>query len=170
MVGLVLGTGVGGVIAIDGRVVLGHEGSAGELGHQTLDPDGPECGCGNRGCLEAFVRADRFAATCGTTTPEAAVAAARAGDARALAGLAEMARWLGIGIANMIAVVSPDRVVIGGGVAAAGDVLFDPIQAELGRRVRTTDLAAVELVPAELGVWAGSIGAAIHGAEQAVLA
>jgi glucokinase len=81
-----------------------------------------------------------------------------------------MGRWLGIGIANMIAVVSPDRVVIGGGVAAAGDVLFDPIRAELGRRVRTTDLAAVELVPAELGVWAGSIGAAIHGAEQAVLA
>jgi glucokinase len=169
MVGLVLGTGVGGVVAIDGRVVLGHDGSAGELGHQTLDPDGPECGCGNRGCLEAFVRADRFAAACGTATPEAAVAAARAGDARAVAGLAEIGRWLGIGIANMIAVVSPDRVVIGGGVAAAGDVLFDPIRAELRHRVRTTDLAAVELVPAELGVWAGSIGAAIHGAEQARL-
>src|SRR5436190_21664141 len=120
MVGLVLGTGVGGVIAIDGRVVLGHDGSAGELGHQTLDPDGPECGCGNRGCLEAFVRADRFAAACGTATPEAAVGAARGGDTRAVAGLAEIGLWLGIGIANMIAVVSPDRVVIGGGVAAAG--------------------------------------------------
>jgi glucokinase len=167
IVGLTLGTGVGGVIAIDGRVVLGHDGTAGEVGHQTLDPDGPECGCGNRGCLEAFARADRFAAACGTDTPEAAVAAARAGDAHALAGLAEMGRWLGIGIANMIVVVSPDRVVIGGGVAAAGDLLFEPIRAELRRRVRTTDLAAVDVVPAELGTMAGAIGAAIHGAEAA---
>ena len=167
MIGLTLGTGVGGVIAIDGRVLLGHDGTAGEIGHQTLDPDGPPCGCGNNGCLEAFTRADRFAAACGAASPEAAVIAARAGDARALAGLAEMGRWLGIGIANMIVVVSPDRVVIGGGVAAAGDRLFDPIRAELARRVRTTDLAAVDIVPAELGTWAGAIGAAIHGAEQA---
>ena len=68
MVGLTLGTGVGGVIAIDGRVHQGHDGTAGELGHQTIDPDGPWCGCGNRGCLEAFARADRIAAACGTAT------------------------------------------------------------------------------------------------------
>jgi glucokinase len=66
MVGLTLGTGVGGVIAIDGRVHQGHDGTGGELGHQTLEPDGPLCGCGNRGCLEAFARADRIAAACGT--------------------------------------------------------------------------------------------------------
>ena len=66
MVGLVLGTGVGGVIAIDGRVHLGHDGTAGEVGHQTIDPDGPPCGCGNNGCVEAFARADRIAAACGT--------------------------------------------------------------------------------------------------------
>jgi glucokinase len=167
MVGLTLGTGVGGVIAVDGRVVLGHDGTAGELGHQTIDPDGPSCGCGNHGCLEAFVRADRFAAACGTNTPAEAVTAARAGDAQALAGLAEMGRYLGIGIANMVVVVSPDRVVIGGGVAAAGDLLFEPIRAELRRRVYTTDLAEVAVVPAELGTLAGAIGAAIHGAEQA---
>ncbi len=88
IVGLTLGTGVGGVIAIDGRVHLGHDGTAGEVGHQTIDPDGPPCGCGNHGCLEAFARADRIAAACGTPTVEAAVAAAHAGDARALAGLA----------------------------------------------------------------------------------
>ena len=170
MVGLTLGSGVGGVIAIDGRVVLGHDGTAGELGHQTIDPNGPPCGCGNHGCLEAFVRADRFAAACGTTTPAEAVVAARAGDAQALAGLAEMGRYLGIGIANMVVVVSPDRVVIGGGVAAAGDLLFEPIRAELRRRVWTTDLAEVTVVPAELGTLAGAIGAAIHGAEQAGLA
>ena len=101
---------------------------------------------------------------------EAAVEAARAGDARALAGLAEVGRWLGIGIANMIVVVSPDRVVIGGGVAAAGDLLFEPIRAEVKRHVFTTDLGLVEIVPAELGTLAGAIGAAVHGAEAAGLA
>jgi glucokinase len=165
MVGLTLGTGVGGVIAIDGRVHLGHDGTAGEVGHQTIDPNGPPCGCGNNGCVEAFARADRIAAACGTASAEAAVLAAQAGDARALAGLATVGRALGIGIANMITVVSPDRVVIGGGVAAAGDLLFEPIRAELRRRVRTTSLDEVEIVTAELGIWAGAIGAAIHGAE-----
>jgi glucokinase len=167
IVGLTLGTGVGGVIAIDGRVHLGHDGTGGEVGHQTIDPDGPPCGCGNHGCLEAFARADRIAAACGTETAEAAVTAARAGDAQALAGLAEIGRYLGIGIANMIAVISPDRVIIGGGIAAAGELLLEPIRAELRRRVRTTSLAEVQVVTAELGTWAGAIGAAIHGAEAA---
>jgi glucokinase len=167
LVGLTLGTGVGGVIAIDGRVHLGHDGTAGELGHQTIDPDGPSCNCGNHGCLEAFARADRIAEACGTPTVQAAVEAARAGDTRALEGLARTGRYLGIGIANMVAVISPDRVVIGGGVAAAGELLFGPIREELTRRVFTTSLDAVELRVAELGTWAGSIGAAIHGAEHA---
>ena len=92
MIGLTLGTGVGGVIAIDGRVHQGHDGTAGEIGHQTIDPDGPLCGCGNRGCVEAFARADRIAAACGTATAEEAVARARAGDARAIEGLAEIGR------------------------------------------------------------------------------
>jgi glucokinase len=167
MVGLTLGTGVGGVIAVDGRVHLGHDGTAGEVGHQTIDPDGPPCGCGNHGCLESFARADRIAAACGTATVEAAVAAAHAGDTRALAGLAMVGRYLGIGIGNMITVISPDRVVIGGGVSAAGELLLEPIRDELHRRVRTTSLDEVELVTAELGTWAGAIGAAIHGAEAA---
>ena len=167
MIGLTLGTGVGGVVAIDGRVHQGHDGTAGESGHQTLEADGPECGCGNRGCLEAFARADRIAAVCGTSTAEAAVAAARAGDATARQGLATVGRYLGIGIANMITTVSPDRVVIGGGVAGAGDLLLDPIRAELGARVHTTSLDDVVLVVAELGTWAGAIGASIHGAEAA---
>ena len=155
------------MIAVDGRVHLGHDGTAGEVGHQTIDPDGPPCGCGNRGCLEAFARADRIAAACGTDTVAAAVEAARAGDAKALAGLAEIGRYLGIGIANMVVVISPDRVVIGGGIAAAFDLFVEAIRDELRRRVQTTSLAEVEVVPAELGTWAGAIGAAIHGAEAA---
>ncbi|HEY8437344.1 MAG TPA: ROK family protein [Candidatus Limnocylindrales bacterium] len=168
MVGLTLGTGVGGVVIVFGRVHLGHDGTAGEIGHHTIDPDGPWCGCGNRGCLEAYCRADQIAAACGTATAEAAVSAAAAGDERAQRGLADVGRYLGIGIANMITVLSPDRVVLGGGVAAAGDLLFDPIRAEVARRVKTTAIDEVAIVPAELGTWAGAIGAAVHGAEEAV--
>jgi len=168
MIGLTLGTGVGGVIAIDGRVHQGHDGTGGEIGHQTINPDGPLCGCGNHGCLEAFARADRIAAACGTATAEEAVARARAGDPRAVEGVARIGRYLGIGIANMVTVVTPDRVAIGGGIGAgATDLLFEPIRTELRLRVRTTDLDRVELVPAELGTWAGAIGSAIHGAEAA---
>jgi glucokinase len=167
MVGLTLGTGIGGVIAVDGRVHQGHDGTGGEGGHQTIDPDGPLCTCGNRGCVEAFARADRIAAACGTETAEEAVTRAREGDARALAGLREVGRYLGIGIANLVVVVSPDRIVLGGGVAAAGDLLFEPIWAEVTRRVHITSLDRVTLVAAELGTWAGAIGAAVHGAERA---
>lgn len=167
MVGLTLGTGIGGVFAIGGRVHQGHDGTAGEIGHHTIDPDGPWCGCGNRGCLESFARADQIAAACGTATAEEAVRAAQAGDERARAGLADIGRYLGIGIANMIAVISPDRIVLGGGVAAAGELLFGPIRAEIARRVKTTAVGEVVLVTAELGTLAGAIGAAIHGAEQA---
>ena len=167
MVGLTLGTGIGGVLAVEGRVVQGHDGTAGELGHQTIDPDGPSCNCGNNGCLEAFARADRLAEACGAATAEEAVDRARAGDETALAGLASVGRYLGIGIANMVVVITPDRVVIGGGVSAAGDLLLDPIRAEVARRVHVTPLDRVEIVTAELGTWAGAIGAAIHGAEMA---
>lgn len=167
MVGLTLGTGVGGVIAVDGKVHQGHDGTAGEVGHQTIDPDGPWCGCGNRGCVEAYARADQLALACGTATAEEAVTRARAGDERALDGLAQVGRYLGIGIANLVTIISPDKVVIGGGVAQAGDLLFEPIRAELRRRVRTTALDPVEVVAAELGTLAGAIGAAVHGAERA---
>jgi glucokinase len=167
MVGLTLGTGVGCVIAIGGHVYQGHDGTGGEGGHQTIDPDGPLCGCGNRGCVEAFARADRIAEACGTATAEEAVARAREGDARARDGLAQAGRYLGIGIANLVVVVTPDVVVIGGGISAAGDLLFEPIRAELRRRVHITDLDRVRLVAAELGTLAGAIGAAVHGAERA---
>jgi glucokinase len=167
MVGLTLGTGVGGVIAVDGKVHQGHDGTAGELGHQTIDPDGPSCNCGNHGCLEAFARADRIAEACGTVTAKEAVERARAGDQAALDGLERVGRYLGIGIGNMITVITPDRVVIGGGVAAAGDLLLASAREEIRRRVRMTSVNEVELVIAELGTWAGAIGAAVHGAEHA---
>lgn len=167
MVGLTLGTGVGGVVAVDGRVLHGHDGTAGEVGHQTIDPAGPACTCGNRGCLEAHASAARIVELCGTATVEEAVEAARGGDRRALEGFARVGRDLGTGIANLVVVLTPDRVVLGGGVAGAGELLLAPVRDELRRRVHTTDLDRVELVTAELGTWAGAIGAAVHGAEAA---
>ena len=170
MVGLTLGSGVGGVVVVNGRVHFGHDGTGGEVGHQTLLPDGPACTCGNRGCLEALTRADAIAAACGTATAEEAVRAAQGGDERAIQGLTEIGRWLGIGIANLVVVLTPDRVVLGGGVSGAGPVLLDPIRDEVRRRVRVTDLHAVEIVAAELGTWAGAIGAGVHGAGAPVAA
>lgn len=166
MVGLTLGTGVGGVVAVDGRVIQGYKGRAGELGHQTIDPDGPWCNCGNRGCVEAYCRADQIAVACGTSDVEAAVRAARAGDARAIGGLADIGRYLGIGLANAVVVVNPDRIVLGGGVAAAGELILGPIRDEIARRVHVT-WGGMDVVVAALGTFAGAIGAGVHGAERA---
>jgi glucokinase len=170
MIGLTLGTGVGGVVAVEGAVVQGHDGTAGELGHQVMEPDGRPCTCGGRGCLEAYARADRITELCGTTSVEQAVERARAGDRQALDGLAEVCHWLAIGITNMVVTLTPDRVVIGGGISAAGDLLVEPIRREVRRRVFTTDVERVKIVVAELGTWAGAIGAAVHGAEAAARA
>jgi glucokinase len=165
-IGLTLGTGIGGVFALDDRVVQGYRGQAGELGHQTIDPDGPLCGCGNHGCVEAFARADRVAEACGTDSPRSAIEAARGGDERAIEGLARIGRYLGIGISNAITVLTPERVILGGGWASAGFLIIEPIRAEIRQRVITTPVERVDVVQAELGTWAGAIGAAVHGAES----
>jgi glucokinase len=164
-IGLTLGTGIGGVFALDNQIVQGYRGQAGEFGHQTIDPDGAWCGCGNRGCLEAYTRADQVAIVCGTNSPRQAVERALEGDERAIAGLAEIGRYLGIGIANAVTVLTPERVILGGGRASAGDLIIEPIKAEMRRRVTTTPVERIDVVQAELGTWAGAIGAAVHGAE-----
>ncbi len=166
MIGITWGTGLGGVVAVDGQIVQGHDGSAGEIGHQTLDADGPSCGCGGNGCLEAYVRADRIAEAGGAATADEVVERARNGDAVAQAVFAEMGRYLGIGLANVITILTPDRVVIGGGRAQALDLFEASLRAELQRRVTMTDISKAEIVPAELGIWAGAIGAALHAAES----
>ena len=147
MIGLTLGTGVGGVIAIDGRVVQGLDGSAGEIGHQTLDPDGPLCGCGNHGCLEAF------AARTGSHRPAARRRRRRGsrepGRATRVDGLAAIGRYLAIGIASVVTLVTPEVVILGGGTAAAADLLMGAICEEIGRRVRMTSVDDLRIVAAE---------------------
>ena len=164
MLGITLGTGVGGGLILDGKLYLGHHGTAGEFGHQTIVPDGPLCGCGNRGCLEALAKADAISTACGQPDVESSVAAARAGDRRALQGLHDAGRYLGIGAGNVVALLSVDRIVIGGGVAAAGDTLLDAIRDELVERVHITDVSRIQVVCGELDIWAGAIGAALFSA------
>jgi glucokinase len=169
-IGFTLGTGVGGVVAIGNQVIQGFRGQAGELGHQTIDPDGPWCGCGNRGCVEAYCRADQVAIACGTADPREAIEKARAGDERALAGWAQIGRYLGIGISNAVTVLTPELVILGGGWSSAGELLIEPIKAEMRRRVLTKPVDRADVVLAQLGTWAGAIGAAVHGAERAAAA
>ena len=166
LLGITLGTGVGGGVVIDGHVHFGHDGTAGEIGHQTILPDGPLCGCGNYGCLEALCRASAIAAACGCATVEEAVARARDGNDRARSGFALIGRYLGLGISNAVVLITPDVVVIGGGAAGAGDLLLDPIRSELRKRIHVTNVDQVRVVLTELGPWAGAIGAAIHGADS----
>jgi glucokinase len=166
LIGITLGTGVGGGVVIDGNVHFGHDGTAGEIGHQTILPDGPLCGCGNRGCLEALCRASAISQACGCASVEEAVTRAREGDDRARAGFALVGRYLGLGIGNAVVLLTPDVVVIGGGTAAAGDLLLDPIRVELRKRIHVTNVDQVRIVLTELGPWAGAIGAAIHGADS----
>jgi glucokinase len=163
MLGITLGTGVGGGLVLDGKLYLGYKGTAGEFGHQTILPDGPPCNCGNQGCLEALARADAIATACGQPGVEQSVAAARAGDKRARQGLRDVGRYLGIGASNVVVLLGVDRIVIGGGIAAAGEMLLDPIRQEVERRVHVTDVARIKVVCGELGIWAGAIGAALHG-------
>ena len=99
--------------------------------------------------------------------PREAIEKARAGDERAIAGLAEIGRYLGIGISNATTIITPDLVILGGGWSSAGDLLIEPIKAEMRRRVLIGSGEHTEVVLAELGTWAGAIGAAVHGAEQA---
>jgi glucokinase len=163
VVGLTLGTGVGGGVMIDGRLHLGRNGKAGEIGHQVIEPDGPPCGCGNRGCVEPLTKAATLTWLAGRPTAEEVYDAAAAGDERAMAAIRQVARYLGIALSNVLAVVGPDRIVIGGGIVAAGELVLEPIRE--ATRARSTIVAAkdIEIVAAQLGPEAGAIGAALAG-------
>lgn len=166
---VVCGTGVGGGLVLDGALRRGLEDRAGEIGHHTVLPDGERCGCGNRGCLETIAGARAIARAAGVRTFADALAAASAGDARAAAAFERAAVALGIAIANLVLFVAPQRVVVGGGVAEAGDLVFGPLRREVERRTaNVAPLAILEIVPAELGPFAGAIGAALHGAANVV--
>jgi glucokinase len=164
---IVLGTGIGAGAVIDGRLLYGRHGRAGELGHQVVLPGGPLCGCGNRGCLEAVATSSTFAFMAGRPTAHEAAEAARRGDQRALAALDTVADYLGLAIANAVTVFCPERVVIGGGIAEAGDMLMDRLRSAADRHQTWVDHSWYEVMPAALGPTAGAVGAALWGLQSA---
>jgi glucokinase len=164
-----LGTGVGGGVIVDGRLHLGASGTAGEIGHQTVLPDGPVCGCGNRGCVEAVVQAAALARISGRSTVEAVFEGADAGDPRCQEAVETLARYLGIALANVVTVLVPDRVVIGGGISTAGDRALEPIRAAVRARTPLVPPDRIDIRAAALGRWAGAIGAALAAADASAV-
>ena len=147
------------------RVAAGRTGNAGHIGHVVVDPEGPRCGCGGRGCLEAIARGPALAAWArehgwtGTDGRELAESA-RAGDDVALAAFARAGRAIAIAVAGAATTLDLSLVVIGGGIAAAGDMLFSPLREELRDRARLDFVRDLRVAPAALGEQAGLIGAA----------
>jgi len=175
LLGMVVSTGVGGGLVVDGRLLPGAHGNAGHIGHVIGAASGPRCACGARGCVEALAagpaiaRAAAAAVRHGTPsalaavtplTAEAVAAAARAGDPLARSLFRRAGHALGRGIASAAALVDLDRVVIGGGVSQAGTLLFDPLRAELARRACLAFTRDLSVLPAALGRQAGVVGAA----------
>lgn len=155
---LTIGTGVGGGVVVDGAVSRGGRGRGMELGHVTVEPDGPPCqrNCPNHGCLETMVSGTAIARDAGVPAPDA-VRAALAGDAHCRAVLHRAGRYLGIGIAGLVNVFAPDMVVVGGGVGFAGGLMFDEAEREFLDRVLPSNVRT-PLVPATLGNDAGLVG------------
>ena len=149
---ITMGTGIGGAVLLDGRVLRGANGMAGEFGHMQVVPDGQPCECGRRGCWEQYSSGNALVRNARTlmveqpsvleemseghpdrVTGPMVTAAAEEGDLVARAAFASIGDWLGVGAANLVAALDPEIVVIGGGVSAAGDRLLDPARAALRR-------------------------------------
>lgn len=162
---VVLGTGVGGGVVIDGHLWKGL-GSAGELGHLTVQLDGPPCGCGNNGCVEAFASAASISAFGQRSSAQEVFEAAAMGDEIAQSAIDRAVSALGAGLANVFITLAPDAFVVGGGVAAAGNQLIGPLQEEIRRRVTVASSDDIRVLPAQLGRHAGAIGAALMGFQQ----
>ncbi len=181
-----IGTGIGGGLVLNGQLHLGIGGTGGELGHTTIDFNGPRCGCGNYGCVEAYASGPAIAAmglkavTQGLTTkiadwcendlnritPELIARAAYEGDEIAIEIYERAGFALGIAAANVCVAVGPRRIIIAGGVAQAGDLLFAPIRRTLIERVHVMPVDQVEVIQAQLANNAGVIGVACWAADQ----
>ena len=165
-----VGTGIGGAVVLDGRVVRGANGMAGEFGHIQVVPDGLACECGLRGCWEqycsgrALERVSRAVLGSHLDGPEVADLA-RNGHPVARQAFATVGTWLGVGIAGLVSALDPETVVVGGGVSAVGDLLLEPARRGLLDSLQATAYREIPaLVPTRFGPEAGAVGAALRSA------
>ena len=159
LLGVTVGTGLGGAVIIDGEMLRYTGECAGDLGHIIVAPDGRLCTCGARGCLEAMVDSAALSERGGGRPVREIVGSARKGDELALAALAETGRWLGLGLASLSPIFSPDRIVVGGGIAAAGDLLLDATRASYRTHARPEFREKTQVVGSSFEGWEGIIGA-----------
>ncbi|GAB4304601.1 MAG: ROK family protein [Oscillatoriaceae cyanobacterium] len=157
---LTLGTGVGGAIILDGKLFVGHNGAAGELGLITLNLYGPECNSGNRGSLEQYVSVQAIRRQTGGMEPDHLAHMAQAGNRQAHEFWESYGHHLGAGLASLIYVLSPEVVAIGGGISASADLFLPAAIAEVERRVLPECRSGLQIIPAQLGGKAGTVGAA----------
>lgn len=166
LLGVVVSTGVGAGLVLDGRVLAGPTGNAGHLGHVVVDPRGPACECGGQGCAEAVARGPALAQWAvdrgwlGAARADAVAAGASAGDPVAVAALHRSGAAVGVALSSAAALLDLDRVVVGGGVAGAGDSFFGPLRAAFHRHARISFARRCQVLPAALGRQAGLVGAA----------
>lgn len=177
---ITVGTGIGSGLIINGKLVRGASNAAGEIGHIKLQMhDGPICGCGDTGCLEAFASGPSIVAMAeeyilggkstkyremangGTITPFIVAEAAKAGDPVARRIFTRMGEYIGIGMASVVNLLNPERIIVGGGVADAGDILLTPLKETIKKRAMKIAGETVQVVPAQLGNTAGVIGASL---------
>jgi predicted NBD/HSP70 family sugar kinase len=146
-------------VIIDGELLRYTGECAGDLGHIILDPNGRLCTCGARGCLEAMVDSAALSERAGGRPVREIIRSARAGDELALAALAETGQWLGLGLASLSPIFSPDRIVVGGGIAAAGDLLLDATRASYRAHARPEFREKTQVVGSSFEGWEGIVGA-----------
>lgn len=156
---LTLGTGVGGAIILDGNLFTGHRGAAGELGLITLNPEGPPCNSGNRGSLEQYLSIGAIRRATGKEPVELGLLA-KAGDTEAIEFWENYGKLLGAGLASLIYVLTPEAVVIGGGIGASAEFFLPATLAEIEKRVLLSSRVDLQVLTAELGNRAGIVGAA----------
>ena len=180
VIGMTLGTGIGGGLILDGKLYHGSSDAAGEIGHMTIDSTGRRCKCGNYGCLEAYASGPAIAdrarealrgdegesilsvmagGALSRITAQTVYEASKRGDAVAREVVRETARFLGAGVSNLLNIFNPDVVVLAGGVTQAGDALFEPLRAEVRRRAFKPAVDACRIVPGALPLSAGVVGA-----------
>jgi glucokinase len=187
VVGLTIGTGIGGGLVLDGKVYRGFAGGGAELGHMVIDQDGPRCqgNCPNNGCLEAFASGSaigregteaaeqepdsdlgRAAAAGEVVTGELATQLGLAGDEVSRIVLGQVGRMLGVGLASFVNIFNPEVIVVGGGAMAAGDLLLEPARAEMLARALAPNRDQVRIVPARFAGDAGMLGAGVLALEE----